>query len=232
MRVGILGSGLMGGKLGTLFARAGHDVVFSYARRSEKLKALARKAGRGARAGTPGEAAQDADALLLAVHWSRLDDVLGQAGDLSGKVVVSCSLPMSDDDLRARGRPHLLGRRGAREAGSRSPARLGLPHRAKRGALRRVRRPQAGPSAQPRVLRRRSEGQEGGRHADPRRGVRPDGCWPLADCPLHRALLAGHRAARVPGTRRSGAGVPVRAVWRARMKTSRPRRREPRLTPV
>ncbi len=54
MRVGILGSGLMGGKLGTLFARAGHDVVFSYARRSEKLKALARKAGGGARAG-PGE---------------------------------------------------------------------------------------------------------------------------------------------------------------------------------
>ena len=33
-----------------------------------------------------GEAAQDADALLLAVHWSRIDDVLKQAGDLSGKV--------------------------------------------------------------------------------------------------------------------------------------------------
>jgi hypothetical protein len=32
MRIGILGSGLMGGKLGTIFARAGHDVVFSYAR--------------------------------------------------------------------------------------------------------------------------------------------------------------------------------------------------------
>ena len=32
MRVGILGSGLMGGKLGTLFARAGHEVVFSYSR--------------------------------------------------------------------------------------------------------------------------------------------------------------------------------------------------------
>ena len=30
MRVGILGSGLMGGKLGTIFARAGHEVVFSY----------------------------------------------------------------------------------------------------------------------------------------------------------------------------------------------------------
>ena len=32
MRIGILGSGLMGGKLGTIFARAGHDVVFSYSR--------------------------------------------------------------------------------------------------------------------------------------------------------------------------------------------------------
>jgi predicted dinucleotide-binding enzyme len=29
MRIGILGSGLMGGKLGTIFAKAGHDVVFS-----------------------------------------------------------------------------------------------------------------------------------------------------------------------------------------------------------
>jgi hypothetical protein len=31
---------------------------------------------------------------LLAVHWSRNDDVLKQAGDLSGKVILTCSLPM------------------------------------------------------------------------------------------------------------------------------------------
>ena len=98
MRVGILGSGLMGGKLGTIFARAGHDVVFSYARSRRKLETLARDAGENARAGTPLEAAQRADALLLAVHWSRMDDVLHQAGELSGKVIVTCSLPMSDDD--------------------------------------------------------------------------------------------------------------------------------------
>ena len=67
MRVGILGSGLMGGKLGTLFARAGHEVVFSYSRSEEKLIALAREAGKNARAGTPAEAAQNADAILFAV---------------------------------------------------------------------------------------------------------------------------------------------------------------------
>src|SRR5689334_11174908 len=98
MRVGILGSGLMGGKLGTIWARAGHEVVFSYARSEEKLKKLARDAKGKARAGTPREAAQDADALLLAVHWSRVDDVMQQAGDLSGKVIVTCSLPMNADD--------------------------------------------------------------------------------------------------------------------------------------
>ncbi len=98
MRIGILGSGLMGGKLGTMFARAGHEVVFSYARTEQKLKTLAREAKGKTRHGTPRDATHEADALLLAVHWSRMDDVLNQAGDLSGKVVVTCSLPLSDDN--------------------------------------------------------------------------------------------------------------------------------------
>ncbi len=96
MRVGILGSGLMGGKLGTILARAGHEVVFSYARNDEKLGRLARDAGGKARAGTPREAAREAEAVLLAVHWSRVEDVLKQAGDLSGKAVLTCSLPMNE----------------------------------------------------------------------------------------------------------------------------------------
>jgi 8-hydroxy-5-deazaflavin:NADPH oxidoreductase len=98
MRIGILGSGLIGGKLGTVFARAGHDVVFSYSRNKRKLERLASTAGKSARTGTPREAVQDADVILLAVHWSRVDDVLKKAGDLSGKLVVSCSLPMNEDD--------------------------------------------------------------------------------------------------------------------------------------
>jgi predicted dinucleotide-binding enzyme len=96
MRVGILGSGLMGGKLGTIFARAGHDVVFSYARSERKLNRLARQAK--ASYGSPRHAGREADAVLVAVHWSRMDDVLSQAGDLSGKVVLTCSLPMNEDD--------------------------------------------------------------------------------------------------------------------------------------
>jgi predicted dinucleotide-binding enzyme len=98
VRVGILGSGLMGGKLGTLFARAGHEVVFSYARSRQKLERLAREADGRARAGAPSEAAGEADALLLAVHWSRMEEVLQQAGELAGKIIISCSLPMNVSD--------------------------------------------------------------------------------------------------------------------------------------
>src|ERR1700693_4286113 len=98
MRIGILGSGLMGGKLGTIFTEAGHDVVFSYSRSQRKLKRLAREARGHARARTPREAALHADALLLAVHWSRVDAVLKQAGELSGKVIVTYSLPMKAND--------------------------------------------------------------------------------------------------------------------------------------
>jgi 8-hydroxy-5-deazaflavin:NADPH oxidoreductase len=100
MRIGILGSGLMGSKLGTILARAGHDVVFSYSRSQRKLERLARDAGAGARAANPADAVADADAILLAVHWSRLDDVLRQAGSLARKTILSCSLPMTRNDSR------------------------------------------------------------------------------------------------------------------------------------
>jgi predicted dinucleotide-binding enzyme len=98
MRIGILGSGLMGSKLGTILSRAGHDVVFSYSRSQTKLEQLAKEAG--ARAAAPAEAVANADAVLLAVHWSRLDDVLEQTGSLAGRTVLTCSLPMTRNDSR------------------------------------------------------------------------------------------------------------------------------------
>ena len=108
MRIGVLGAGLMGGKLGTILARAGHEVVFSYARSERKLKRLARQAQGHGRAGSPREAALDADALMLAVHWSRVDDVLKQAGGRH----------------RAGRRPHVVGCRGVGEEGSTGRSRL------------------------------------------------------------------------------------------------------------
>jgi 8-hydroxy-5-deazaflavin:NADPH oxidoreductase len=88
---------LMGGKPGALFARAGHGLP-STARNDDKLKKLARETQGNARADTPREAAREAGAALLAVRGPRMDDVLRQAGDLSGRRIVTCSLPMNDDN--------------------------------------------------------------------------------------------------------------------------------------
>src|SRR6516162_2600501 len=58
---------------------------------------------------------------LLAVHWSRIDDVLRKAGSLSGKVVVTCSLPMDADNTRL-----IIGTTtsGAEELAKKSPQAL------------------------------------------------------------------------------------------------------------
>lgn len=55
MRIGIVGLGLMRTKLGTISARAAHDVVFSYARSEQTLKRRARKTQVNAQAGAPSE---------------------------------------------------------------------------------------------------------------------------------------------------------------------------------
>lgn len=98
MKIGILGSGLMGGKLGTLWAACGHEVCFSYARSTGKLDRLAREAG--ATQGSVAEAVKEADALLLAVHWSRVEDVLAQAGDLEGQLVLNCCVPLNESNTQ------------------------------------------------------------------------------------------------------------------------------------
>jgi hypothetical protein len=91
MRAGTVGSGLMRGKRGTIFARAGHDVVFGYARSPKTLEGL-RGMRRNARAGrrmraharlTPSCSRRTGPELPLLKH----------AGDLTGKVFVSCLLP-------------------------------------------------------------------------------------------------------------------------------------------
>jgi hypothetical protein len=94
MKIAILGSGLMGAALGRVWAQAGHAVTFSYARSADKLARLADETG-GAHAPVS-QAVQPADAILLAVHWSRIDDVLSQAGDLAGKLVLNCCVPLDE----------------------------------------------------------------------------------------------------------------------------------------
>ncbi|HET9029985.1 MAG TPA: NAD(P)-binding domain-containing protein [Candidatus Aquilonibacter sp.] len=98
LRIAVVGSGLMGAKLGTIFARSGHQVTFSYARTHDKLASLAGDVG--AHFDSPAAAVANSDVVLLAVRWNRLDQVLSEIRELDGKIVVSCMLPMNGDDSK------------------------------------------------------------------------------------------------------------------------------------
>jgi len=52
MNIGIIGAGNVGAGLGKLWAKAGHQVIFSYSRDENKLLELAIVAGVTAKAGT------------------------------------------------------------------------------------------------------------------------------------------------------------------------------------
>jgi predicted dinucleotide-binding enzyme len=70
MTIGIIGSGNVGGALGTRWARNGHTVIFgSRQPESDEMKQLAAKAGAGARASSFAEAVRASEVLLLATPW-------------------------------------------------------------------------------------------------------------------------------------------------------------------
>jgi 8-hydroxy-5-deazaflavin:NADPH oxidoreductase len=96
VRIGIIGSGRIGGNAGRLFARAGHEVFFSFSRDRTKLEALAAEAG--ARAGTPEEAARFGEVVMLSVPWAQVDEALGAAGSLEGKILIDTTNQFGRDE--------------------------------------------------------------------------------------------------------------------------------------
>jgi predicted dinucleotide-binding enzyme len=95
MRVGILGSGEVGQKLGDGFIGLGHSVMVG-SRSPGKLKAWVDKNGKKASAGSFAEAAAFGDALVLATLWTGTKDAIAMAGESSfaGKVVIDVTNPL------------------------------------------------------------------------------------------------------------------------------------------
>ena len=101
LKIGVIGSGIIGGTVGGLWVKAGHEVMFS-SLDLEHDKALAARIGAGARAGTPKEAGAFGEVLLISVPYSALPQVGRDLGDsLKGKVVLdTCNpIPTRDGDM-------------------------------------------------------------------------------------------------------------------------------------
>lgn len=112
-KVGIVGSGNIGGNLGILLAKAGYEVFFS-SRHPENLEQLVEAAGPSARAGMVSEAIAFGDVILLSVPlkaYRELDAETKQA--LRGKIVIDTSNPYPERDgvmaVEARQEPGGMG---------------------------------------------------------------------------------------------------------------------------
>ena len=88
MRIGVIGSGMIGSTLAELWVKAGHDVRLS-SRHPDDLKALADKLGPRTTVGTPADAAQFGRVVLLAVPVKAIREIVADVGEaLRGKVVL------------------------------------------------------------------------------------------------------------------------------------------------
>ena len=84
--IGLIGAGHIGSQVARLSVRHGYDVVVSNSRGPDTLQDLVRELGPRARAGTPAEAAQLGDIVVVTIPLKSIGDV--PVAPLAGKIVI------------------------------------------------------------------------------------------------------------------------------------------------
>ena len=98
LKIGIIGTGHIGGTLATLWVGAGHEVLMS-SRHPQELQALAHSLGPKAHVGTPAEAARFGEVVLMSVPYGALPQVgRDLKNDLAGKIVLDTGNPYPERD--------------------------------------------------------------------------------------------------------------------------------------
>jgi predicted dinucleotide-binding enzyme len=109
VKIGIIGTGNIGGALAKLWAKSGHELLIS-SRHPEQLQSLAKSLGPNVRVGTPREAAAFGEVVLISIPYGATP-ALGKelASELKGKIVLDTGNPYPQrdgamaDDARKRG---------------------------------------------------------------------------------------------------------------------------------
>jgi predicted dinucleotide-binding enzyme len=98
MKIAVIGIGNVGGTLGPIWAKAGHEVIYGVRNaKSEKVKSLLVKTGQDAAAAGVAEAAAAAEIIVFATPWTGTQEAIKAAGNLADKIVVDCTNPIAPD---------------------------------------------------------------------------------------------------------------------------------------
>jgi predicted dinucleotide-binding enzyme len=97
-RIGIIGSGNIGGTIGGLWVKSGHPVLFS-SRHPEELKGMVAKLGSLAQAGSVEQAVAFGDALFIAVPYGAIPQIgRDYSAAMKGKVMLDACNAVSARD--------------------------------------------------------------------------------------------------------------------------------------
>ena len=98
LKIGIIGTGRIGGALARHWVQAGHEVFVS-SRHPEELKSLVAELGPRAHAGTPREAAAFGTVVLVSIPYGAMPQI-GEdlRAELAGKVILDTSNPSERRD--------------------------------------------------------------------------------------------------------------------------------------
>lgn len=88
MKIGIVGTGRIGGGIARQLGAAGHEVKLSFYRDPKKSEELAGEIGSNASVGSPEEVVEFGEVVVFSVPWSAVPDAIEQAGSLAGKIVI------------------------------------------------------------------------------------------------------------------------------------------------
>ena len=101
LRIGVIGSGHIGGTIGGLWVKNGHQVLFS-SRHPEELKDLVAGLGANAEAGTVQQAIEVGEVLFLAVPYAAVPPIGQEYGaSLKGKIMLDACNAVAQRDGEA-----------------------------------------------------------------------------------------------------------------------------------
>ena len=97
MKVGIIGAGDLGGTLGKSWRQRNHEVMFGVRNpQSHNVQRLSQM-DQSLRFGNISEAAAFGDVILLAVPWTSVEETVRLSGNLSGKILIDPTNPLTPD---------------------------------------------------------------------------------------------------------------------------------------
>lgn len=103
VKIGIVGSGRIGGGIARQLGQARHEIKLSFSRDEARLARLAAEIGPNASVGSPAGAVAFGQVVVISVPWSELPNALSQAGSLEGKIVVDTTNQFGSPPLPAAG---------------------------------------------------------------------------------------------------------------------------------